>query len=138
MNDENEIIDQLEDLEKSVMNLWDEVERVKQNAFLNSQYEQLFNDLTQKVDNLATLIMELNDLKRCHFEKELIFPKPIKPLPRPAPVKEFPLLVSRTPSFIDDYPEFVVIFIAIIMLFFLIAFVSYIIGPIIELFRRPC
>lgn len=55
---------QLQSLERGVLSLWDEIAQAKADAYINRRNERTVNNLLSKVDQLAILVMELNDVEQ--------------------------------------------------------------------------
>lgn len=138
MNCRNNQSYQLQALENGVLKLWDELARAKAKA--NADNNNRVNNLLSKVDELAILIMEMNDVDQkfmCSYSS-LVFTERRPSICQPAPVIQFPALPSQTPSYIEEYPDLAVIIAALFVLFIAYQMFKFILGLLSVIFRRPC
>lgn len=128
---------QIQTLETQVLRLWEEIARAKVSNINNNH----INNLLLKVDELAILIMELNDVG----QKSAISPcQPIVIIERKAPVYQRPEVINysplptQIPSTRDDYPDFVAIVAAIILIIITYKIFRFVLAFILEIFRSHC
>lgn len=136
MECENQRSVELQALETGVLKLWDDLAHAKTNA----KNTNGLNNLLFKVDELAMLVMEMNDVEQkcmeCCSSLEII---EIKPQMCPQlPVAELPPLPAQTPSNVEDYPDAMVFIAALFVVYIAFQMIRFIFGFISEIFRSPC